>query len=378
MIRRLPASGRVALGGRGAAVAGRGDLAPLRGAGRGDPAGGSAAARRRPRTPSGPTTWDGTSPPRVAVATPISLAIGLVAAAVSLFVGFGIGGAAGYFGGVTDLRPFAPDRGRALFSGPLSPAGARGVPAAISRHRRARDRTDDVAFRRALRAGRDPQGEEPRLRPRREGRGGAADAGSSSATSSRTPSPRCWCPPPSASRGRFSPRPRCRSWGSDSRLRPRRGAASCRRRRPTSKRPGGSRSFRGSRSSRRCLPIICWPKASDARRPKQGESDAGTRGPLPRLLRSAHQRAPRRALPRAAAGGPRHRRDPGERLEEAALLGRGAHGDDPGDRRGGRGRRRSARSRDCSSTSRRRPGQRFSCADCARSPTTSTSSRWPS
>ncbi|HEY3170498.1 MAG TPA: ABC transporter permease [Thermoanaerobaculia bacterium] len=40
---------------------------------------------------------------RVVVATPISLAIGLIAATMSLAVGFGIGGAAGYFGGVTDL-----------------------------------------------------------------------------------------------------------------------------------------------------------------------------------------------------------------------------------------------------------------------------------
>lgn len=40
---------------------------------------------------------------RVIVATPISLAIGLLAAAMSLAVGFGIGGAAGYLGGVADL-----------------------------------------------------------------------------------------------------------------------------------------------------------------------------------------------------------------------------------------------------------------------------------
>jgi len=40
---------------------------------------------------------------RVVVATPISLTIGLVAATVSLLVGFGIGGAAGYFGGAADL-----------------------------------------------------------------------------------------------------------------------------------------------------------------------------------------------------------------------------------------------------------------------------------
>lgn len=40
---------------------------------------------------------------RVVVATPISLAIGLVAAVMSLAVGFGVGGAAGYLGGVADL-----------------------------------------------------------------------------------------------------------------------------------------------------------------------------------------------------------------------------------------------------------------------------------
>jgi peptide/nickel transport system permease protein len=40
---------------------------------------------------------------RVVVATPISLAIGLVAAAMSLAVGFGVGGMAGYLGGVADL-----------------------------------------------------------------------------------------------------------------------------------------------------------------------------------------------------------------------------------------------------------------------------------
>ena len=40
---------------------------------------------------------------RVIVATPISLAIGLVAAAMSLAVGFGVGGAAGYLGGAADL-----------------------------------------------------------------------------------------------------------------------------------------------------------------------------------------------------------------------------------------------------------------------------------
>lgn len=40
---------------------------------------------------------------RVVAATPISLAIGLTAAAVSLFVGFAVGGVAGYAGGWTDL-----------------------------------------------------------------------------------------------------------------------------------------------------------------------------------------------------------------------------------------------------------------------------------
>jgi peptide/nickel transport system permease protein len=40
---------------------------------------------------------------RVVTATPISLAIGLVAAAVSLGIGFTIGATAGYFGGVVDL-----------------------------------------------------------------------------------------------------------------------------------------------------------------------------------------------------------------------------------------------------------------------------------
>ncbi len=40
---------------------------------------------------------------RVVAATPISLAIGLVAAAVSLVVGFAVGATAGYFGGAVDL-----------------------------------------------------------------------------------------------------------------------------------------------------------------------------------------------------------------------------------------------------------------------------------
>jgi peptide/nickel transport system permease protein len=40
---------------------------------------------------------------RVVVATPISLGIGLTAAAVSLAVGFAVGGSAGYFGGLVDL-----------------------------------------------------------------------------------------------------------------------------------------------------------------------------------------------------------------------------------------------------------------------------------
>lgn len=40
---------------------------------------------------------------RVIVATPLSLGIGLTAAAVSLLVGFTVGAAAGYFGGLTDL-----------------------------------------------------------------------------------------------------------------------------------------------------------------------------------------------------------------------------------------------------------------------------------
>jgi len=40
---------------------------------------------------------------RVVVATPISLGIGLTAAAVSLAVGFAVGASAGYFGGVVDL-----------------------------------------------------------------------------------------------------------------------------------------------------------------------------------------------------------------------------------------------------------------------------------
>jgi peptide/nickel transport system permease protein len=40
---------------------------------------------------------------RVVIATPISLLIGLTAAAVSLLVGFAVGATAGYFGGLTDL-----------------------------------------------------------------------------------------------------------------------------------------------------------------------------------------------------------------------------------------------------------------------------------
>jgi peptide/nickel transport system permease protein len=40
---------------------------------------------------------------RIVTATPISLAIGLVAAAVSLVVGFTVGAAAGYFGGAVDI-----------------------------------------------------------------------------------------------------------------------------------------------------------------------------------------------------------------------------------------------------------------------------------
>jgi peptide/nickel transport system permease protein len=40
---------------------------------------------------------------RVVAATPISLAIGLVAAAVSLGIGFAVGATAGYFGGAVDL-----------------------------------------------------------------------------------------------------------------------------------------------------------------------------------------------------------------------------------------------------------------------------------
>lgn len=40
---------------------------------------------------------------RVVAATPISLTIGLVAAAVSLGIGFAVGGTAGYFGGAVDL-----------------------------------------------------------------------------------------------------------------------------------------------------------------------------------------------------------------------------------------------------------------------------------
>lgn len=40
---------------------------------------------------------------RVVAATPVSLAIGTTAAAVSVFVGFAIGAAAGWFGGKTDL-----------------------------------------------------------------------------------------------------------------------------------------------------------------------------------------------------------------------------------------------------------------------------------
>ena len=83
-------------------MAGRGDLAPLRGEGRRDPTGGSPAGAVTAH-PFGTDDLGRDLAARVAVATPISLAIGLVAAAVSLFVGFGIGGAAGYFGGVTDL-----------------------------------------------------------------------------------------------------------------------------------------------------------------------------------------------------------------------------------------------------------------------------------
>jgi peptide/nickel transport system permease protein len=40
---------------------------------------------------------------RIIAATPISLAIGIVSAAVSLVVGFAVGGTAGWFGGVIDL-----------------------------------------------------------------------------------------------------------------------------------------------------------------------------------------------------------------------------------------------------------------------------------
>jgi peptide/nickel transport system permease protein len=102
MIRRLPASGRVAL----AVVALLWAVAAI------SPLFAERAAEIRledrlqaPSSahPFGTDDLGRDLAARVAVATPISLTIGLVAAAVSLTVGFGIGGAAGYFGGVTDL-----------------------------------------------------------------------------------------------------------------------------------------------------------------------------------------------------------------------------------------------------------------------------------
>ena len=80
-------------------------------------------------------------------------------------------------------------------------------------------------------------------------------------------------------------------------------------------------------------PIICWPKDFASRRRRGGGTHDGPNRRLPGLLRSADQRAPRHPRARAAAGGPGHRRDPRAGPEDATLHGRGAHRDDPRDRR---------------------------------------------
>ena len=86
---------------------------------------------------------------RVVVATPVSLAIGLTAAAVSLAVGFAVGASAGWFGARGALQPPAfPDRFPALRSlschgdrsqvlpDTWSPSASRGAPGpTLPRHR---------------------------------------------------------------------------------------------------------------------------------------------------------------------------------------------------------------------------------------------------
>lgn len=102
MIRRLPASARVAL-----VVVGLlwlvAAVSPLFRASAGDIRLEDRLLAPSVRHPFGTDDLGRDLAARVIVATPISLAIGLIAAAMSLAVGFGVGGAAGYFGGATDL-----------------------------------------------------------------------------------------------------------------------------------------------------------------------------------------------------------------------------------------------------------------------------------
>jgi peptide/nickel transport system permease protein len=100
--RRLPGSGRVAL----AVVAGLWIVAAL------SPAASRAASEIRldeRLLPPSSAHFFGTDDlgrdlfARVVAATPISLAIGVTAAAVSLVVGFAVGGLSGYLGGIVDL-----------------------------------------------------------------------------------------------------------------------------------------------------------------------------------------------------------------------------------------------------------------------------------
>ncbi|MEO8431988.1 MAG: ABC transporter permease [Acidobacteriota bacterium] len=98
----LPASARVAL----AIVAALWLVAALSPLARGRAAEIHLSERLRPPTSVHPFGTDDLGRDlfaRVVVATPLSLAIGTVAAAVSFLIGFTVGAAAGWFGGLTDL-----------------------------------------------------------------------------------------------------------------------------------------------------------------------------------------------------------------------------------------------------------------------------------
>ena len=108
----------------------------------------------------------------------------------------------------------------------------------------------------------------------------------------------------------------------------------------------------------------CYRPAHEARR-------------LPRLLRPADPRPPRRHRSGGRAVRRGRRRGAGEQEQEEPVHGRGADGDARRDRHAVPERRASTRSTACSSTTAASTTSARSSRACARSPTSTTSCRWP-